>query len=65
MIKTYHNDEELLKMPFNSFGMTYRVKISEKTCNYKTRRLSPKTITVNGKLQQMVVSALTANENIL
>ena len=36
MIKTYHNDEELLKMSFYLFKVT---KISEKTCNYKTGRL--------------------------
>ena len=26
MIKTYHNDEELFKMSFNSFKMTERIK---------------------------------------
>ena len=36
-IKTYYNDEELLKTMFNSFKITRKVKISEQTCNIRTK----------------------------
>ena len=36
-MKSYRNDELLLKMSFNSFKMTKRVKISEKTCMIYTK----------------------------